>query len=93
MVNILFFTVKAGDCCLVMPAIYPFIFNTKVKHYDKLLLVYTGFGFIFESFMTYIQLFVIDAFCFWCFLIEIATTLVFVLSVIMYKKNISEPIE
>lgn len=52
----------------------------------KLFVVYAAIGFVFSMYLTYLEAFVIDAFCQWCLISAFAATMVFLNSFLWYRK-------
>lgn len=53
----------------------------------------TGWGVLFSGWLTYLELFVIDAICMWCVISAVIVTVMFVVSVLELResKGVSEP--
>lgn len=60
-------------------------FDLHEKHHYSLI-VPMGLAFIFESYLTYIQVMVIEAICTWCLLIEVVVTVMFILYLLYLNK-------
>ena len=53
----------------------------------KLIFMAATVGFLFSAYFTYLEAFVIHAFCFWCLTSALITLLIFLLSLLQYKTN------
>jgi uncharacterized membrane protein len=53
--------------------------------YVKLLMAITTFGFLFTLWLVYLQLFVINAICFYCMISAVTSTTLFVFAILLYK--------
>ncbi|MBI2064732.1 MAG: vitamin K epoxide reductase family protein [Candidatus Yanofskybacteria bacterium] len=58
----------------------------------KLLLLGSTLGFISSLILLYLQLFVIEALCFYCLTSLGTSTAVFILSVVLYKRRSNQPL-
>jgi uncharacterized membrane protein len=57
----------------------------KINYEDVLVTLATSFGFIFSLYLTFIEAFIIDAFCQWCLISALVASLIFVWSVLRFK--------
>jgi uncharacterized membrane protein len=53
---------------------------------DTWLLLLSGAGFLFSAYLTYIELFVLDAICRWCVVSAVIITLLFVVSLLARRR-------
>jgi uncharacterized membrane protein len=53
----------------------------------KIIFIFPTIGFIFSIWLTYLQAYVIKAFCQYCILSALTSTLLFIMSLIIIKKN------
>lgn len=60
--------------------------DTKIYIYAHLILLATSLGFLMSLYFIYVQKFLIGAFCVYCVLSAVVSTILFVLGVVMYKK-------
>jgi len=60
--------------------------DTKKALFARLLLPATALGFIMSAYFIYVQKFLIKAFCVYCLLSALVSTILFVLGVIIYRK-------
>lgn len=65
--------------------------KTLQSKFDKLLnfilVAISAFGFLFVSYLTLIEAFVIKAYCMWCIFSAITMTVIFIISVLTYVRN------
>lgn len=64
-----------------------FSLENDFKLVKKLTFVLSSIGILFSTYFTYLEAFVIHAFCFWCLTSAIITVLIFLLSLLQYKTN------
>jgi uncharacterized membrane protein len=57
----------------------------KINYEDALFTIATSFGFIFSLYLTFIEAFIIDAFCQWCLISAFVASLIFVWSVLRFR--------
>lgn len=60
----------------------------KHKYYSLAIFVLATWGFLFESYMTYVQIFKIEAICKWCTLVEILAIAIFIIALSEQIQNL-----
>ncbi len=53
---------------------------------DRALVFLSGGGFLFSAYLTYVELFVLDAICRWCVVSAVIITLLFVASILAWRR-------
>lgn len=71
---------------IILASIYS---STGKREFLLTIFMLSGLGFIFSIYLTYLQLFVINAICFYCIISAGITTTIFVLSGYLLTKNLS----
>lgn len=69
---------------IVLASIYS---STGKKEFLFTIVTLSGTGFLFSLYLTYLQLFVIKAICFYCIVSAVTTTTTFILSCYLFKKT------
>lgn len=88
------YAVVAGIPVALGGAIYYLIFlvlimiylDTKKEIVLRGALIFTVFGFIASLYFTYLQAFVINAFCQYCIISALTSTILFITSIVIFKK-------
>jgi uncharacterized membrane protein len=64
-----------------------FISNFLYKFIEKILVFFTFIWLLFSLYFTYLQFFVINSFCVYCFISACITVLLFIMSIYIFKKK------
>ncbi|MDQ7009291.1 MAG: vitamin K epoxide reductase family protein [Candidatus Gracilibacteria bacterium] len=88
-VSILGILFYIGILVLFLLNLYKEKFNkiTKIKYFDKFLLIGTSIGLLMSIYFTFVQLFILKSFCVYCFTSACITLILFGFTIFLYKKG------